>query len=304
MKINIISIPAFLVAVTLLTSSASADTSEKKSVFPMDPAASCISAECHASMGTKKYSHPVGVDPKQCSRCHQITGEGEHRFNPIPAQVQSLCGECHSEEKSKPSDIQGKPPKVISVSDPDIKLHEPFSEGKCTICHDAHQSDYYRHLKIEYPAGPYARYSADTYKLCSTAECHKGIELSFTEPRTLSSTMFRNGNVNLHYKHVNKKKGRTCRTCHQHHGSKSPKLITSSFKFGKRMLSNDYTKTDSGGSCKTTCHREARYNRYSPFFNVIKVSPTPGVDATAEELKSSRERDITERKIKGTPLNE
>jgi predicted CXXCH cytochrome family protein len=292
----------FSVVISSLTSLPviSAESDENKKVFPMDPKAACVTSECHAGMGKKKYVHPIGSDPGKCDRCHYITKAGEHRFDPIPEETRVLCSACHSEDKSKPSDVKGNPPKVIS-SDKDVTLHRPFAEGKCSLCHDAHESDFYRHLKGEYPAEPYAVYSTDAYKLCSNVQCHKGLEKTLSEPRTLSDTMFRNGNVNLHYKHVNKKKGRTCRTCHQHHGSRNPMLITNTFRFGSRTLTNEYEKTDTGGSCKTTCHRKAIYDRYTPVFNVIRTTPTPGKDATAAELKQSREQDMQKDKIKGTP---
>ncbi len=287
-------------AVAALIATTSSSSAENSNIFPIKANSSCISSSCHAEMGKKKYIHAVGITPKNCNKCHTLNKEDEHSFTPIPTEARTLCVQCHSDDKSKPSDVTGKPPKVIS-EETELILHAPFKEGRCTICHDPHESDYYRHLKVHYPADPYAEFTPNTYQLCSNLDCHKGFEKTFNEPRTLDDTMFRNGNLNLHYKHVNKRKGRTCRTCHQHHGSENPKLITNTFSFGKRTLSIEYLKTDTGGSCKTTCHRMGTYDRYDPVINPIKSSPTPGKEATSEELQLIKEKDIAEGKISGTP---
>ncbi len=288
-----------MTAATLVIISTSS-MAEKTNIFPLEADSSCVASNCHAEMGKKKYVHTVGITPKTCNKCHALAKEGEHSFTPFPEEARTLCVQCHSADKSKPSGIKGKPPKVIS-KETELNLHAPFKEGRCTTCHDPHESDYYRHLKIPYPAEPYAEYTSETYKLCSNIECHKGFEKTFTEPRTLHDTMFRNGNLNLHYKHVNKRKGRTCRTCHQHHASEYPKLITSTFSFGNRTLTVEYQKTDTGGSCKTTCHRIGLYDRYDPAINALKSSPTPGEEATTEELQLIKEKDISDGKITGIP---
>jgi len=75
---------------------------------------------------------------------------------------------------------------------------------------------------------------------------------------TDEATGFRNGERNLHWVHVNKKtKGRTCRTCHEVHASKRPRLVAESVPFGKRgwRLPLNFEKTETGGSCQPGCHR-------------------------------------------------
>ena len=50
-------------------------------------------------------------------------------------------------------------------------------------------------------------------------------------------TSFRDGDVNLHYLHVNKaKRGRTCRACHSTHASKHNVIIRDSVPFGRWEL--------------------------------------------------------------------
>lgn len=260
--------------------------------FPINKEASCITSSCHADMGMKKYVHVVGVDGKNCNRCHEIVMEGEHSFKKLPSETYPLCAKCHSEEFTTPPDLKGAPPKVI-FEDKDIKFHAPFAEGKCTECHDAHESNFYKYLKTEYPGEFYASYSAETYSLCLTS-CHKGLEKALTEPRTFNATEFRNGNLNLHFRHVNKTKGRTCKICHHHHGSKNPKLIKEFFFFGKRKLAIKYEKTKTGGSCITACHVPVKYDRYEPVEIFMKTTPRLGKDATPEELRLSRVREMME----------
>ncbi len=256
-----------LLKVTALTGIAVAITisnnvDARNNTFPIDTAASCITTSCHADMGKKKYVHEVGVNSKYCNKCHEIKKEGEHSFNKLPLETRILCAQCHSEDIAAPAELEKRPPKVI-FKDTQY-FHAPFAEGKCTQCHDAHESNVQKHLKAEYPDGFYTSYSAGAYSLCLNSECHKGLEKALTEPKTLTDTKFRNGNLNLHFMHVNKKKGRTCRACHAPHNSKNPKLIRETFPFRKRILTIEYEKTETGGGCTTTCHIPVKYDRYRP----------------------------------------
>ena len=248
-------------------------------------------------MGKKKFVHATGVDAKLCDKCHAIIKEGKHEFREIPEDVRPLCAQCHGEALPTPRDITGTPPKVIS-EDQGINLHKPFSEGKCNECHDAHESDYYNHLKLQYTEKFYVPFSPEQYSLCY--KCHEELNETLTEPRTLTATQFRNGNLNLHFRHVNKEKGRTCRACHLHHGSEGPMLIRETFPFGTRTLTIKYEKTDTGGTCGPTCHTKARYDRYEPIYNPIKITPRSGEDATEKELELSREKDMQKEREKQT----
>jgi predicted CXXCH cytochrome family protein len=265
----------------------------EEKILSIDTDASCITDKCHDTMGKKRFIHKAGIDPLQCKRCHEIERQGEHTFKQLPTDTRTLCAPCHERGAVPPPDIKESPPRVI-FEDESTRFHEPFAEGKCTACHDAHENDYMKHLKAEYPADTYTEYSDNKYSLCYSAECHKGLESVFIEPRTLTLTKFRNGNLNLHFRHVNKKKGRICKVCHHHHGSRNPALIRETLPFGNRQLAMTYEKTDSGGNCTTPCHRIAQYDRYKPALNLIRTSPRPGADATEQELEQSRERDLQE----------
>jgi predicted CXXCH cytochrome family protein len=221
-----------------------------------------------------------------CLKCHNP------HSSDYPSQTKDslpqLCFRCHNKTQKDPEGRRLPSIKAI-YEDKEMLLHKPFGKGECTLCHYPHVSEETRLLKRKYPALFYAKFSLDEYALC--LGCHKTFTKALTEPRTLTETNFRNGNLNLHYRHVNKKKGRTCRACHHHHGSKNPKLIRSHVPFGQREISLTYKKTETGGECTPTCHMLVGYDRYEPVFNALKTTPREGVDATEEELKKSRERD-------------
>ena len=271
-----------------------------KSILSVDPTtltidteSSCVTAECHAGMGKKKFVHGVGVDGKHCIKCHSVTDKGVHKFE-LPSAAIELCAQCHSGKYISPTDIEGAPPKIIAPSDifeegEKAGLHEPFLKGKCTECHDAHESDYYLHLKGSYPESLYASYSIEEYGLC--IKCHKDFEKVLTEPRSLTITNFRNGNLNLHFRHVNRKKGRSCKACHHPHGSDSKKLIRETFLFGTRKLAINYKNTETGGGCAPSCHMPLKYDRYDPVDVLMKTTPRLGEDASARELKVSEATD-------------
>jgi predicted CXXCH cytochrome family protein len=108
------------------------------------------------------------------------------------------------------------------------------------------------------------------------------IRVNFMHPR--------NGDLNLHYGHVNRVKGRTCRACHHHHGSLSPKLVRKTFAFGKTRLAIRYEKTETGGRCAPACHAPVQYDRYSVVVNMMKPVPEKSRDVIAEELKFNQKR--------------
>lgn len=270
-------------------------TKEQLKEIIIESGASCINTSCHAGMEKKKYIHAIGVDGMKCDRCHELMTQGRHDFKAIPPETMPLCAQCHREDVIPPEGLKKTPPKVIS-GDEEYKPHKPFAEGKCTACHDAHSSNYLRHLKLPYPEGVYASYAPGIYALCS--DCHKELEENLSTPRTLSLTMFRNGNINLHYRHINMAKGRTCKVCHNPHGLKNARLLNDTFLFGQRMLTVDFEKTETGGQCATTCHRLAKYDRYKPAFNFIKTEPLPGENASEKELEQSRKDDIEREKEK------
>lgn len=221
-----------------------------------------------------------------CLKCHDPHSSNypQQTKKPVP----QLCFDCHDKPQKDPAGTPLPSVKVI-YEDKKAQLHQPFAEGKCNQCHQPHSSEGARLLKKEYPPLFYAQFSLEEYALC--LGCHKDFAKALTEPRTLSETRFRNGNLNLHFRHVNKEKGRTCRACHHHHGSRNPNLIRQEVPFGKKEVSLVYEKSENGSQCASTCHTRVGYNRYEPTLNALQTTPREGVDATEEDLRKSRERD-------------
>ena len=141
--------------------------------------------------------------------------------------------------------------------------HEPVGEGDCSTCHDPHGSDFTSILLAMYPPRFYSEFKEENYELCF--QCH---DASLVETKeTSEATNFRDGTRNLHYVHVDLKKGRTCRACHEVHAGKNKKLVREHVPFGKWSLPLNFKKTTTGGSCTPGCHKPYTYNRE------IKTSP-------------------------------
>ena len=123
-------------------------------------------------------------------------------------------------------------------------------------------SDNFRILRGRYPAEIYAPYRDGIYEACLI--CHDKNLLRY--PDTTIYTGFRNGNQNLHFLHVaNKRKGRTCRVCHEPHASNGEKLISKEgSQFGEWRIPLNFRITPTGGSCAPGCHQAFSYDREKP----------------------------------------
>jgi len=222
-----------------------------------DPPQLCFS--CHTefkdwleSAGTK---HGPVTDANGCTQCHTP------HFSAIPhLQKESqpdLCLRCHN----KPlDDHNGK--KLVNMqallaNNPD--RHGPIRDGSCTACHQPHAENNFRLLHDAYPPEFYAPFAMERYQLCFS--CHQPDLVKDKSGTGL--TNFRNGDRNLHFVHVNREKGRTCRACHDVHASKKPFHIREAVPFGKGgwMLPINYEKSANGGSCSPGCHRTRSYDR-------------------------------------------
>lgn len=232
--------------------------------------------------GKDKVVHgPVAAG--KCLGCHAPHSAANERL--LDKVAPELCFGCHAAQLQ---DAQGRTlPAIKSLfDDKEAKLHPPFAAGECSFCHQPHASGSVRLLAESYPADFYAGFSEKTYGLCFT--CHSSA--TFEAPRTLTETNFRNGNLNLHHRHVNREKGRTCAACHSPHGSRQPKLIHPTFQFGARVLPLKYEKTETGGSCAAACHAPISYDRCDPAEPNLRTTPRTGRDATPEELKQACEK--------------
>jgi len=179
---------------------------------------------------------------------------------------EALCGACHDEDLAPPKEKRRNARSQVTANQPEassvtIFRHGPFSEGRCTPCHPAHEMNSTYLLRGNFPRRLYMPYSSSNYSSCFLASCHNA-ELT-EQARTSSATGFRNGDDNLHYLHVavGFERGRSCRFCHEPHQALNAALIRQGMPFGKQSLTLEFTATNDGGTCKTTCHEPLEYNR-------------------------------------------
>ena len=202
-----------------------------------------------------KVKHAAVTTGEKCSNCHN-----PHAANVEKLLIQlpfDLCINCHSKDGMMSDD--GKPMTNFKAWLADNKVwHEPVKAKDCSACHRTHGGDNFRLLVSAYPSSFYAPYEAKAYALCYG--CHNDKVVSVEETTTL--TGFRDGSRNLHYVHVHKERGRTCRACHEVHASKQDHHIRDGVPYGPKgwMLKINYTKLPTGGSCAKTCHETKTYN--------------------------------------------
>jgi len=229
------------------------------------------------------------LDPSQnplvCVACHDPhQSDHEKRLRDWPPM--NVCFQCHDKVQQTPTGPIMDMKSWVEAHPENEMRHGPVREGMCQKCHEPHGTDNWRMLRAGFPGDFYAPYRPDdTYGLCFTCHDRRLLEtqrlaekpvsnpdpqkdLAWGErpegPRLLrgGTTGFRNGDENLHFKHVDKiDKGRTCRACHDFHASPNPKHIKSLTKFGNWEFKLNYKKTTTGGSCWPGCHVERRYDR-------------------------------------------
>jgi predicted CXXCH cytochrome family protein len=219
---------------------------------------------CHkdqqVAIGAAAVKHK-GLDTKrQCLACHDPHVSNYARL--LTRQPAELCLSCHDR------DYNGRNRKV-TVANMQAYLaenlihHGPIKQNDCSGCHNAHGSANFRILRENFPPLFYAEYNPDNYRLCFM--CHDPALAA--EARTTTLTGFRNGSDNLHYVHVNKVKGRTCRACHDAHATNNPKHVRDAVPFANWNLPVGFVKSDRGGACLPGCHQQFSYDRDRPVVN-------------------------------------
>jgi len=203
------------------------------------------------------HQHSVVGDIEGCNHCHTPHASTVNFL--LKKDSKSLCLTCHD----KPHDLGQN--EVLPALTDELEgkefPHGPVAENDCSGCHVAHGSEYFRLLAKDYPSQFYAPFRKENYELCFS--CHSE-DLVLTK-ETSDLTDFRNGDLNLHYLHVNKeRRGRTCRSCHATHASNLPKHIRESVPFGTWSLPVGFTKKQTGGSCAPGCHLPKDYDRKDP----------------------------------------
>ena len=209
----------------------------------------CLTSGCHDDvkqhMAAAPVKHAAMTGEKSCSSCHDphASPQQEHL---LADRADNLCVTCHKEMKQALASAQF--------------LHGPVRVGNCSACHDPHGGKFAGLLDRSFPKTFYTRFDVKKYDLCFT--CHES-QVVLTS-KTTSLTNFRNGDVNLHFLHVNRdEKGRSCKTCHELHGSNLPNHMASSVPFegSKWAMPIAYEKNDRGGSCTPGCHTTKAYDR-------------------------------------------
>ena len=203
------------------------------------------------------YQHSVVGDIDGCMQCH--TPHASTVKFLLKKDAKSLCINCHDKPQNLGQD------NVLPAFTDELEgmkfLHGPVAENDCSGCHVTHGSEYFRLLAKDYPPQFYAPFSKENYELCFS--CHS--ENLVLTKETSDLTDFRNGDLNLHYLHVNKeRRGRTCRSCHATHASNKPKHIRESVPYGVWSLPVGFTKTQTGGTCAPGCHLPKDYDRKDP----------------------------------------
>ncbi len=209
-----------------------------------------------------KYKHGAITDSKRkCLECHNPHSTNHKGI--LRKQQVKMCLSCHN--KVVKSDEDGY--ELMNMAEhlkKNPNWHKPIKdvkkEGGCAACHNPHGSNHFSILRRSYTTDFYA----DIAKVKKDFICFKCHEVKkITDKMTASDkvTKFRDGEVNLHFLHVNNKKGRACRVCHDEHASKYPHLLRRYTEFGGIKFPLRYVGTKTGGSCQPACHKKYEYDR-------------------------------------------
>ena len=210
-----------------------------------------LCAMCHEDINPDVYeaiktatSKHAPVDQGECTKCHRP--HSSNYASMLKNGMEKLCFSCHTELGDYVADSKNR--------------HGPVQTGDCTACHNIHGSQFTKLLARYYPNNFYTPYKEENYDLCFG--CHnKEIAKNRT---TTQLTNFRDGSYNLHYFHVNMKKGRTCTACHDPHASNQYKHIRYEVPFGAWSYPINITKKPAGATCVVGCHAPKTYNRKEP----------------------------------------
>jgi predicted CXXCH cytochrome family protein len=238
---------------------------QKKAEVHPALAGGCTS--CHNPHGAEHPKLLAEEGAALCFQCHDPIAEKVQKSPVVHAALSGpkACGACHSPHASDQRKLLLAPEKETCLACHKTVLppgaafvHGPIGKGLCSPCHEPHGGRNPRLLLQPFPQEAYVPYTGSEYGLCFT--CHNRDLVQY--PDTSFATNFRDGERNLHYLHVNNpRKGRSCRLCHDLHGSNSPRLVADSVPFGKWRLPLKFVKTETGGGCSPGCHRPFTYDR-------------------------------------------
>lgn len=216
---------------------------------------SVLCTTCHdnpTEIENLKSEHGALIVGNKCVNCHSPHFSSNNFL--LKSEEPQLCLSCHNRK------ITLGEKTVVNIADKisdEETAHPPVVEDGCSTCHNPHASEYNWLLFDSFPEGHYAEGFKDNYDIC--LNCHD--ESAFTNKFTTEDTEFRNGDMNLHFVHVNQEKSRSCTNCHDVHGAKNDHLILNKLKFGSWQMKLNYKTTESGGSCYPGCHSGKSYSR-------------------------------------------
>lgn len=246
--------------------------------------------KCHDPHGSNNPMMIIKSEPELCYDCHEdiakIIEDSGHVHEAIV--IGDSCSNCHAAHASPLPRLLEKPMLGVCLSchNKRIKAHDgtmleniaklmeenpfkhgPIKQNNCTACHSPHASNIFRRLVTYFPEEFYAPFNLKEYNLCF--QCHP--KDTFLEERTTALTNFRDGDLNLHFLHVNKEeKGRTCRACHEIHASKQKAHVRSAVPYGNWEFPLVFKANADGGTCAAGCHDEKKYSRKYKKFEPLK----------------------------------
>ena len=237
--------------------------------------------KCHDPHGSNNPMLIPESEPEFCFSCHEDIEELIKTSNNVHDAIfsEGSCSSCHAPHASSLPRLLDKPmlEMCLSCHDREVKGHDgtilkniaelmdenpfkhgPIQQNNCIACHNPHASNIFRRLVSYFPREFYTPFDLGEYNLCF--QCHT--KDTFLIEQTTALTNFRDGDLNLHYLHVNKKvKGRTCRACHAVHASKQQAHVRSKVPFGDWEFPVSFKANIDGGSCESGCHDEKKYSR-------------------------------------------
>jgi len=221
-----------------------------------------LCTSCHDHDNVKKaalespFKHSVVTQDLACLNCH--TAHGGDLAKLMKSQPIQVCMKCHDKKIESGGRTIAAVPEVLDTG---TNKHGPVREGNCDGCHTVHGGTVGGLLSEPYPQKFYEAFEPEKYALCF--RCHDKQLALMRQTRTV--TTFRNGDLNLHYLHVNKpRQGRSCRACHSTHASTNAMHVCQSVPFGNWQMPINFTPTGTGGRCASGCHRELSYDREKP----------------------------------------
>lgn len=245
-----------------------AHTATHKSLLSFD-AKMDLCLDCHddvkETIKHSKFKHGgVNTSKKRCLECHDPHAT-KHK-NLLKKDPIATCLSCHDKEVKSDEDggmLMNMKKHLDENKNWHMPIKDPVKKGGCSACHAPHGSDNFSILRKSFTKNFYDNFENKEF-FCF--KCHNDTKIStqYITPKDNNITNFRDGEVNLHYLHVNDRKGRSCRACHDEHASKYTHLIRSYTDFNGIKFPLRYIDTGTGGSCAPACHKKFEYDRKNP----------------------------------------